>query len=236
MTGLSQDLALIYTSEDLRTRQKNESSGILCVTGSQMALVEAMSQYCPACGREIHPSEIPVGLRNSFACPSCGEWLMYDTSNFPIIGAVSFVVAIFGAWSFGYRSTRFVLIVFTATLLLWIIGALLIGILIPVQIKRYRRIVWFTYDNRYSPAIWAISFTVANVIAFSFGYYKESLNQDAMFFFVVLCITYLLGFLGNFLLGVLIPHPPNQAKGEPFNSAGSLHLSDKSEVDKKPKP
>lgn len=161
---------------------------------------------------------------------------MYDTSNFPIIGTVSFLVAIFAAWSLGYRDTTFVLIVLTATLLIWILSASLIGMFIPTPVKRYKRMVWFTYDNRYSPAIWAVSYALANVIAFSLGYYKESLDKNAMFLFVVLCLTYLLGFLGNFLLGMLVPRPPNQAKGEPFTSAGSLHLTDKSKTDNKTNP
>src|SRR5712692_5693531 len=106
----------------------------MCLLGSQMTSVEAASQYlkvCPACRRTIRPSEIPVRIRNSFPCPSCGEWLMYDTSIMPVIGIISFLVAIIAAWTLGYRDTTFVLIVFIATLLLWVFGAFLIGILIP---------------------------------------------------------------------------------------------------------
>jgi hypothetical protein len=207
--------------------------------GLQMTPVEAWSQnskVCPACGRAVDLSEIPVRLRNSFPCPSCDEWLMYDTSKLPLIGLVSFLVAVVAAWSFGIRDARFVLIVVTATLLLWFCGIFLIGISIPPQLKRFRRVVWFTYDNRYSPAIWTVSFAVANVITFSLGYYKESLDQNAMFIFVADCITVLIEFLGNFLVGILIPLPPDQVKGESFNSAGSLHLTDKSETDKKSNP
>jgi hypothetical protein len=196
-----------------------------------------MSQQCPACGRSIHPSEIPVRLRNSFPCPSCGEWLMYDTSNFTIIGAVSFGVVIFVAWSLGYRDTSFVLVVLTATPLLWIVCASLIGVFIPITpMKRYKRMVWFTYDHRYSPAIWAVSYAAANVIAFCLGLHKESLDKNAMFMFVVICLTYLLGFLGNFLLGILIPRPPNQAEGDPFSNPVSLHLTDRLRNDKKTNP
>jgi len=90
--------------------------------------------------------------------------------------------------------------------------------------------VWFTYHNRYSPAIWAGSFVIGIVVSSSLGLYKESL---AMFYFVEFCIMFLLGFLGNFLVGLVLSPPPNQAKGEPFNSAGSLHLNDKSETNKK---
>lgn len=194
-------------------------------------------KFCPVCGRTIGPSEIPVRLRNSFACPSCGEWLMYDTSIMPVIGIVSFHLVIIAAWTFGYRDTRFVLIIFTATLLLWVCGAFLIGILIPTQIKRFKRVVWFTYDKRYSPAIWAGSFVIAVVVSFSLALYKESLlNHYAMFIFFEVYITYLLGFLGNFLVGVLIPLPPNMSKDETFNSAGSLHLNDKTVTDKKTDP
>ena len=161
---------------------------------------------------------------------------MYDNSNFPKIGAASFLVVIFAAWSVGYRERTFVLIVLTATLLLWIASAFLIGMFIPTQIRRYKRMVWFTYDSRYSPAIWAVSFAVANIVAFSLGFYEASLDKYPMSVFIVLCITYFLGFLANFLLGLLIPRPPNQAIGEPFASAGSLNLTDKSETDKKINP
>jgi predicted RNA-binding Zn-ribbon protein involved in translation (DUF1610 family) len=199
--------------------------------------VQAVSQYlkvCPVCGGLIRPSEIPVQNRNNFPCPSCGEWLMYDTSRMPVIGIVSFHVAIIAAWTLGYRDTTFVLIVLTTTLLLCVFSAFLGGILIPPQIKRFKRVVWFTYDNRYSPAIWAGSFVVAIVISFSLGFFDAvSLDHYAMFVFVELYITYLVGFLGNFLVGVLIPLPPNQAKGETFNCAGSLHLNDKADTDKK---
>lgn len=161
---------------------------------------------------------------------------MYDTSIMPVIGIVSFHVAIIAAWTLGYRDTRFVLIVFTATMLLWVLGAFLIGNLTPPQIKRFKRVVWFTYDNRYSPAIWAGSCVIAVVITFSLGFYMGSLDHYAMFIFIEAYITYLLGFLGNFLVGALIPLPPNHSKGECFNSAGSLHLNDKTETDKKTVP
>jgi predicted RNA-binding Zn-ribbon protein involved in translation (DUF1610 family) len=203
-----------------------------------MTPVEATSQYsqiCPACGKTINPSEIPVRIRNGFPCPSCGEFLMYDTSRFAAIAAASFLVAIFGAWRLGYRDTTFVLVVVTGTVLLWFFGIFLFGILIPPRLKRFKRIVWFSYHGRYSPAIWAASFALGNVVAFSLGYYG-SLDHYAMFIFVVACITYPLGFLGNFFLGMLIPRPPSEAKGESFTSAGSLHLTDKSETDKKSDP
>jgi len=160
---------------------------------------------------------------------------MYDTSFTAVICLISFLVAIIAAWTLGYRDTTFILVVITATVLLWVFGTFLIGILMPPQIRRFKRVVWFTYDNRYSPAIWAASFVIAIIISFSLGFYK-SLDLDAMFIFIELCITYLLGFLGNFLLGILIPLPPNQAKGEPFTSAGSLHLTDKPQTDKKSNP
>jgi hypothetical protein len=161
---------------------------------------------------------------------------MYDASNFPIIGALSFVFVIFMAWSLGYRDASFVGVVLTATPLLWIVCVFLVAMFIPAPIKRYKRMVWFTYDHRYSPAIWAVSFAAANIIAFSLGYYKESVEKNAMFFFIVVCLTYLLGFLANFLLGILIPRPPNQPKGDPFSDAVSLHLTDRLQSDKKTNP
>lgn len=107
-----------------------------------------------------------------------------------------------------------------------------IGIVIPVQIKRYKRMVPFTYNNRYSPAIWAGSFVVAVAICFSLGLVP---GHYVTFMFAELCITYFLGFLANFLVGALIS-PRNQATEEPFDSSGSLHLSKKPESNKKSNP
>jgi hypothetical protein len=209
------------------------------LVSSQMTPVGSTSRYskvCPACHRTIHPSEIPARFRNSYRCPFCDEWLMIDTSNLPILGAVSFIATMFAAWSLGYRDTTFVLIVVTGTLPLWFFVIFLVGILIPPRLWRFEKVAWFTYDNRYSPAIWAGSFVVGIVITFSVGYYKESLIENAMFIFVVACTTLLIGFVGNYVVGRLIPLPPNQAKGDSFNSAGSLCLTDKSETDKKINP
>lgn len=102
-------------------------------------------------------------------------------------------------------------------------------IVTPVQIERYTRKLGLTYHHRYSPAIWACSFVVAIVTCVSIGL---SPRDYAKFIFVELVITYLLGFVANGLVGVLIA-PRNQAPGEAFHSAGSLQLNHKSETDKK---
>jgi len=118
------------------------------------------SKPCPACGRVIHPSEIPLG--DSFPCPSCGEWL--------------------------------------------------------------------TYDNRYSIAIWTGSILGAIVIAFHLGY------RDANFVLVATFVTWVLGLLGLFILGLVVSLPLKLVKGKPFDRTASLHLTDKSESDKNPNP
>jgi DNA-directed RNA polymerase subunit RPC12/RpoP len=195
---------------------------------------------CPACGTIIRPSQIPLGKK--LVCPYCAERLMYDMHHSRDIWASSLLVAMFFTWHFGFRQGMFVLVTMCATVLFALFGLFLMAILIPVPFKRFDPmkesgpIAWFNYDNRYSAAIWAASFVTGIVITFSVGYYKESLIENAMFIFVAACTTLLLGFLGNYVVGRLIPLPPNLAKGESFVSAGSLHLNDKSETDKKANP
>jgi len=114
---------------------------------------------------------------------------MYDKSDLPEIGVVSLAIAIFAAWHLGYRNATLVLIVAIATLALWFFGIIFVGILLPPQLKRFDGVEWFNYDHRYSPAIWAGGFVISIVIAFSLGYYRESLDQNVMFFFVTTCAT-----------------------------------------------
>ena len=81
------------------------------------------------------------------------------------------------AWRLGYRYATLVLVVVAATPLLLFFGSFLVGILIRPQLTRYKKVEWLIYHNRYSPAIWAVSFAVGNVTAFYLGYYKEFLDQ-----------------------------------------------------------
>ena len=54
-----------------------------------------------------------------------------------------------------------------------------------------------------------------------------------MFIFIVIVGSWVLGLLGIFVVGLLIPPPLIRVKGKPFDKTVSLHLSDKSERDKK---
>jgi len=54
-----------------------------------------------------------------------------------------------------------------------------------------------------------------------------------MFMLVVWGATFVLGYLGIFILGLLIPPPLKRVQGKPFDKTVSLHLTDKSEGDKK---
>jgi hypothetical protein len=89
---------------------------------------------------------------------------------------------------------------------------------------------WLKYDQRYSPAIWVVSIVVAIAIALRPGY------RDAMFIFVATCASLALGLSGIFVVSLLIPPPLVRVKGEPFDKAVSLHLTDKSQSDKKVNP
>ncbi len=167
---------------------------------------------------------------------------MYDIQYSWDIWASSFLLAIFFAWHFGFRYAIFVLVTMCATVLFALFGFFLMGTLIPAPFKRFEQarqfgsIEWLHNTNRFTPAIWAGSFVIGIVITFSLGYYKESLIENSMFIFVATCTTLLLGFLGNYIAWRMIPLPPNQTKEESFNEAGSLHLTDKSEIEKKNDP
>lgn len=89
---------------------------------------------------------------------------------------------------------------------------------------------WLTYDQRYSPAIWVISIVVAIVLTLHLGY------RDAMFIFIATCASWVFGLLGIFVVGLLIAPPLIQVKGKPFDKTVSLHLTDKSESNKKTNP
>lgn len=88
-----------------------------------------------------------------------------------------------------------------------------------------------TYDNPNSVAIWVSSILIAIVVTLHLGY------RDAMFILIAPCATLLLGFLGHFFVGILFPPPLKrvESKGKPFDNAVSLHLTERSESDKKTK-
>jgi hypothetical protein len=54
-----------------------------------------------------------------------------------------------------------------------------------------------------------------------------------MFMLVAWGATFVLGFSGIFVWGLLIPPPLKRVQGKPFEKTVSLHLSDKSESDKR---
>ena len=89
-----------------------------------------------------------------------------------------------------------------------------------------------TYDNPNVAAIWVSSIVIAIVVTFQLGY------RDLMFILITPCITLLLGFLGHFFVGILFPPALKrvESKGKTFDNAGSLHLSDKPNGDKKISP
>jgi hypothetical protein len=87
---------------------------------------------------------------------------------------------------------------------------------------------WLTYEQRFSPAIWVVSIIGAIVISLRLGY------RDAMFIFIAILGSWLLGLIGIAIVGILIPPPLIRVKGKPFDKTVSLHLTDKSERDREP--
>src|SRR6266480_4599138 len=98
---------------------------------------QAMSRYshpCPACRAMIRPSNIPYG--DSFPCPSCGEWLKYDSKYTLVICIFSLLVATILAWRMGYRDGMLIFVTICATALLFILGAFFEGIIHAPGFKR----------------------------------------------------------------------------------------------------
>jgi hypothetical protein len=89
---------------------------------------------------------------------------------------------------------------------------------------------WLTYDKRYTPAIWVGSVLIAIVISLRLGY------RDAMFILVAGGATWIVGLLGIFIVGLLFPPPLKRVQGKPFDKPVSLHLTDRSEGNKKTGP
>ena len=85
------------------------------------------------------------------------------------------------------------------------------------------------YDNPNSLAIWVTSILIAIVGTLHLGY------RDAMFILIAPCATLVLVFLRHFVVGTLLPPPLKrvESKSKTFDNAGSLHLTDKSNGDKK---
>src|SRR5579864_5343 len=100
------------------------------------------------------------------------------------------------------------------------------------------------YDSPYMPAIWLGSFLGGPFFAWRFGY------RGLVFVFVAVCITLPLLFSGIAIYGLVFPpgfkryKQPNRYsfKGgasfrrKPFDRVTSLHLTDKTDADKKTGP
>jgi uncharacterized paraquat-inducible protein A len=86
---------------------------------------------------------------------------------------------------------------------------------------------WLTYDKRYTTAIWAVSVAVAIFISLHMGY------RDVTFILVTAGATWILGLLGLFIVGILIPPPLQIVRGKPFDKTVSLHLGEKPDAQKK---
>jgi hypothetical protein len=89
-----------------------------------------------------------------------------------------------------------------------------------------------THDNPNKWPIWIASILITIIGAVQLGYRNEWL------ILIVSCGACILTFLGHLVLGVLFPPPLIlvAGKGETFDNAGSLHLADKSDGDKKLNP
>jgi hypothetical protein len=86
---------------------------------------------------------------------------------------------------------------------------------------------WLTYDQRYSPLIWAGSVLLTIVISLQLGF------RDAAFIFIAIVGSWVLGLIGIAIVGTLIPPPLKRVAGKPFDKTVSLRLGDKSGGDKK---
>lgn len=95
------------------------------------------SRPCPVCGASIRPSE---GHRAGefLACPNCGEPLTIEKKNLWVVGALSIVTAFYATRHLIYRDPGYILLAEGLALVLFFVGAFLLGLFVPPKYKPVR--------------------------------------------------------------------------------------------------
>jgi predicted RNA-binding Zn-ribbon protein involved in translation (DUF1610 family) len=104
------------------------------------------SSPCPACGAIIPRSEVHMA-GDFLACPSCGESLTTQKKHLWVVGALSLVAAAYATRHLIYRDLGYLLVTEGLAAVLFIVGAILVGLFLP---PNYTRVGGKTFDKSLS--------------------------------------------------------------------------------------
>jgi predicted RNA-binding Zn-ribbon protein involved in translation (DUF1610 family) len=104
------------------------------------------SRPCPVCGAIIRFSEVRWAV-DILACPNCGESLTTEKKDLWVIGALSIVAAAYATRHLIYRNLLYIFVTEGLALILFFLGAFLIGLFVP---PRYKRAGGKTFDKSLS--------------------------------------------------------------------------------------
>jgi predicted RNA-binding Zn-ribbon protein involved in translation (DUF1610 family) len=108
--------------------------------GTNQGLHRPESRYsrpCPVCGAIIRLSEVHRAV-DMLACPNCGECLTTEKKYLWAIGALSLVAAACLTRHLVYREPAYILVTEGLAFVLFLVGAFLLGLLVPPKYKRVR--------------------------------------------------------------------------------------------------
>jgi len=104
------------------------------------------SRPCPACGAIIRLSEVHRAV-DILACPNCGESLTTEKKYLWVVAALSVVAAIYATGHLIYRDLLYAFVTEGLALVLFFLGAFLLGLLVP---PKYKPVGGKTFDKALS--------------------------------------------------------------------------------------
>jgi predicted RNA-binding Zn-ribbon protein involved in translation (DUF1610 family) len=129
--------------------QVRQASSFIDRTGTNQGIHHSESRYsrpCPVCGAIIRLSEGHRAV-DMLACPTCGEALTTDKKYLWGIAVVSLVTAAYVTRHLVYREPTYIFLTEGLALVLFLLGAFLLGMLVP---PKYKLVGGGTFDKTMS--------------------------------------------------------------------------------------
>lgn len=129
--------------------QVRQASSFIDRTGTNQGIHHSESRFskpCPVCNEIIRFSQVHRSV-DILACPNCGESLTTEKKNLWVVGALSLVVAVYATRHLIYRDPVYALATEGLALVLFFLGALLLGLVVP---PKYKRVGGKTFDKTLS--------------------------------------------------------------------------------------
>lgn len=129
--------------------QVRQASSSIDRIGTNQGIPHRESKYsrpCPVCGAIIRFSEVHRVV-DVLACPNCGESLTTEKKDLWVIGALSIVAAAYATRHLIYRDLLYTFLTEGFALVLFFLGAFLLGLFVP---PRYKRVRGKTFDKTLS--------------------------------------------------------------------------------------